>query len=194
LDDTSGKAHVKIENRAKKSKNTVMSFQFSPDQFVPRPVYEQLEARVQAIETKLTYSQENEERLIFPDEILEKLPSVVKKTLEGVMFNYEHDFPEFSFWGMRRALIDAIRIRFRMDGKETMLYDRNGDAYKLSTWIDLAKQQIYISSTMAKNLNSFVKVFGDVASHDFAASLKKEEVPSIFAHLRIALSRMFCRS
>lgn len=139
---------------------------------------------------RIRFSKEKKEELVFPKEILENLPTEVKKTIEGVILNYEHDFPEFCFWGMRKALIDAIRLRFIKDRKEKMLYDEKGNPYSLPKWIELVKQETYISAEQAKNLEK-VKVFGDSASHDYMTSLHKKEVPSILFWLRLALSRMF---
>lgn len=95
------------------------------------------------------------------------------------------------FLGMRKALIDAIRIRFLKDERVELLYDKYGNAYKLEKWIDLAKQRRYISKTEAGHLKGTVKVFGDTASHDYMADLHKEEVPQVFTRLRIILSRMY---
>lgn len=131
------------------------------------------------------------EELSFPNDIMKNLPREVRKTIKGVIFNYRKNYPRFSFWGMRTALIDAIRIRFRIDGKEKELYDENGNAYKLSTWIDLAMKERYISRYHAKFLKSQVKVFGDTASHDYMAQVHREEIPSIFTQLRMALARMY---
>jgi predicted nuclease with TOPRIM domain len=154
-----------------------------------------LEQRLQALETKisqLTVSwEEKREELDFPEEIFKKLPAEVQKTIEGIKLNYQKDFPVFCFFGMRKALIDAIRIRFKRDGKENKLYDKQGRAYKLAKWIELAKQERYISPNIAKKLQEEVKVFGDVASHDYMVNLQKDEVPSIFKHLRLALARMY---
>jgi len=159
--------------------------------FVPRQDYQALENRVEILEQTIKLSQNLIETLDFPQEVLNKLPSVVKKTIEGIMFNYEHDFPDFCFLGMRKALIDSIRIRFQKDKKEELLYDTVGNAQGLPKWIELAKQERYISRTSAVDLTARVKVFGDVASHDYMANLQKEEVPAIFTLLRIAVSRMF---
>jgi hypothetical protein len=160
-------------------------------EFVPKQDYQALANRVEILERTFELSQNPIEKLDFPAEVLNTLPAVVKKTVEGIMFNYEHDFPDFCFLGMRKALIDSIRIRFQRDQKETLLYDAVGNAYGLPKWIELAKQERYINRKMADNLTARVKVFGDVASHDYMANLQKEEVPSIFVLLRIALSRMF---
>lgn len=133
----------------------------------------------------------NKKEVDFPEEILRSLPKEVSKTIGGVLLNYQNDFTDFCFWGMRKALTDAIRIRFRKDQKENLLYDKSGNAYKLSRWIELAKQEKYISSSTAKSLKDQVRVFGDVASHDYMANLQKEEVPAIMTFLRMALSRMY---
>jgi hypothetical protein len=126
-----------------------------------------------------------------PQEVLQNLPKEVKKTIDGILYNYQGGFIDFCFWGMRKALIDAIRIRFMKDGKEKILYDKKGDSYKLSKWIELAKQQKYVSGSTAKQLNNQLKVFGDAASHDYMTNLQKEEVPTIMTLLRIALSTMY---
>jgi integrase len=131
------------------------------------------------------------EELVFPTKVLQKLPPQVRKTVEGVITNYQNDFSDFCFWGMRKALIDAIRFRFQRDEKEEKLYDKDGNAYNLPKWIELAKQERYISRNSAKKLKAQVKVFGDVASHDYKVSLQREEVPSIFTQLRMALARMY---
>jgi hypothetical protein len=157
-------------------------------QYVSRQEYEAL---VERIEPLLVISQNPVPRLEFPVDILERLPLVVKKAMEGVIFNYERDFPDFCFMGMRKALIDAIRIRFLKDEKAGLLYDENGNAYKLERWIDLAREHRYVSRTEANDLKAKVKVFGDTASHDYMVDLHKEEVPQVFTCLRMALSRMY---
>jgi len=134
-----------------------------------------------------------EKEINVPEEILQSLPPEVKRTIEGVLYNYQGDFTDFCFWGMRKALIDAIRIRFLRDEKEKMLYDQNDNPYSLSKWIELTKQEKYISGSIATNLNSQVKVFGDVASHDYMANLQREEIRPVMTYLRMALSRMYYR-
>ena len=137
--------------------------------FVPIQVYQTLETRVEILEQ--SFSHNPIEKLEFPAEVTPTLPAVVKRTIEGIISNYEHDFPDFCFLGMRKALIDSIRIRFQRDQKEGLLYDMDGNAYGLPKWIELAKQERYISRTSATDLTARVKVFGDVASHDYMANL-----------------------
>ena len=147
--------------------------------------------RTQKPRTEIGVPKKEVEELVFPTKILQKLPPQVSKTVEGVITNFQNGFSDFCAWGMRKALIDAIRIRFKRDGKEHELYDKDGNAYKLSKWIELTKQERYISSHSAKYLKGQVKVFGDIVSHDYMADLDREEVPLVFTQLRIALARMY---
>jgi hypothetical protein len=154
--------------------------------------YQKLEERIRILEENYNVSQNAlGEKLDFPQGVLDSLPGEVQKTVKGIISNYDNDFPDFCFLGMRKALIDAIRIRFRMDGIEDELYDIGGNAYPLEKWIEKAKQKHYISREQAKNLDEKVKVFGDTASHDYMANLQKEEVPGILTNLRMSLSRMY---
>jgi len=151
-----------------------------------------LDATVSTISPAVKTATEGNDRIQFiPEEILDCLPTEVRRTIEGIHYNYEGKFTDFCFMGMRKALIDSIRIRFRKDKKEHILYDKNGNAYKLPKWIELAKQEKYVSSSSAKDLTDQVRVFGDTASHDFMANLQLKEVPSVMISLRMALSRMF---
>lgn len=180
---------VKEHNKRKGVQMTI--FQYTSNaQYVPRQEFEQLALQVKELQMFTPTYNATQDKLVFAEEILQKLPSVVRKTVKGVMLNFENDFPDFCFWGMRKALIDAMNIRFKMDGEEERLYSEDGEPLSLPKWIELAKQKRYISSHDAKNLIS-VKAFGDAASHNYMVNLQKEEVPPILNDLRIALSRMY---
>ena len=131
------------------------------------------------------------EELLFPSEILKKLPKEVKRVIEGIKTNFEQDFPDFCCMGIRKALSISIDIRFKKDGVYDKLFDSNQEPYKLPKKIELAKQEKYLSSSLAKKLLKEAKVFGDVALHNHRIDLKKEEVPSIFKLLRLALDHMY---
>lgn len=180
-----------VTRHAAKKKNNKYKYSVQSEEYVLISDFEELKQRVQSLETKVDWTEEETEELTFPEQILENLPSEVRKTIEGIMFNYQNNYPNFSGMGMRKALIDAIRIRLKQDGKEDKLYDKDGNAYKLPKWIELAKQEKYIDSRCAKYLRGQVKVFGEKATHDYMADLQKEEIPFIFIQLRMALARMY---
>ena len=183
--------------RKKASKQQQGQYNFPPvkselgPQYVTIQEHNALVQQVSAMAQSINISQKPLDKLEFPPEVLTILPGVVKKTVGGVISNYENDFPDFCFWGMRKALNDAIRIRFQRDQIERLLYDAAGNAYDLPKWIELAKQQRFISNPEAAALMEKVKVFGDTASHDYMANLQKTEVPGIFTCLRMALARMY---
>jgi len=161
-------------------------------EFVPRVEYEKLRFRVETLEKRGAEGISSE--LVFPLEVLDKLPNEVRRLIEGIRLTFEHDFPDFCFMGIRKALSIGIDIRFRRDRKYAMLCDSKAEPYGLPRKIELAKQQGYLSSSLAKKLRKEAKVFGDVASHDYMIELKKEDVPSIFKLLRLALDRMYYES
>lgn len=165
----------------------------SSDLYPTKIEFEELKVEVEYLKKHIESrkTEELEEELSIPKEVFEKLPKEVQKTIEGVKLCYEHDHADFCFMGIRKALTTAIHIRFRREGKEQELYDSNEEPYKLTKWIELAKQNRFLSASLARKLTKEVKVFGDVGSHDYRIDFHKEDVPSIFKLLRLALDRMY---
>lgn len=153
--------------------------------------FQELKVEVDYLKGQIERSKTEELELSIPKEVFEKLPKEIQKTIEGVKLCYEHDHADFCFMGIRKALNTAIHIRFRREGKEDELYDNNREPYKLPKWIELAKQNGFLSASLAKKLTKEVKIFGDVGSHDYRVDFHREDVPSIFKLLRLALGRMY---
>lgn len=154
---------------------------------------EELKVEVKYLKKQIERSKTEEIELSIPKGIFERLPKVVQKTIEGVKLCYENDHADFCFMGIRKALSTAIHIRFRREKKEDELYDSNGEPYRLPKWIELAKQNRFLSASLARKLTKEVKVFGDVGSHDYRIDFQKEDVPSIFKLLRLALDRIIIK-
>ena len=161
--------------------------------FATKTEFEELKVEVEYLKKKVesAKTKELERELSMPKEILEKLPKEIQKTIEGVRLCYEHDHADFCLMGIRKALSTAIHIRFRREGKEEELYDGDSRPYNLDKWIELAKQNKFLSASLAKRLMKELKPFGDVGSHDYMIDFQKEDVPSIFKLLRLALDRMY---
>jgi hypothetical protein len=136
-------------------------------------------------------NEESELELCMPRELFERLPRDIQKTIEGVELCFKHGHADFCLMGIRKILSTAIHIRFKKVGKERELYDSGGEPFKLPKWIELAKQNGFISASLAKKLTNEVKVFGDVGSHDYMITFYKGDVSSIFSLLRLALDRMY---
>jgi len=158
------------------------------ESFPTKTEFEELKVEVEYLKKKVEGRKtELEGELSMPKKVLEKLPKEIQKTIEGVRVCYEHDHADFCFMGIRKALGTAIHIRFRRESKEEELYDNNEEPYKLAKCIELAKQNRLLSTSLAKKLTKELKLFGDVSSHDYMIDFHKEDVPSIFKLLRLAL-------
>ena len=134
--------------------------------------------------------QQSLEELVIPKEVYGTLPNSIKKVIDGIISNFENDFPDYCCWGIRKALIIGIDIRFKRDEKDELLFDSSGEPYSLPKKIEIAKQEKYLSSSLARQLTK-EKIFGDIASHDFQITLTKEDIPSLFKHLRLTLDRLY---
>jgi hypothetical protein len=89
-----------------------------------------------------------------PQELFERLPPEIRKTIEGVELCYKHDHADFCLMGIRKILSTAIHIRFKKVGKERELYDSDRESFKLPKCIELAKQNGFISASLAKKLTN----------------------------------------
>ena len=194
--------HVKKQKRRKKPPDYQTSLRTLGELGFPEAIppvsrieFEELTLKVGEIEKLVKEGKAKQitilEELPFPLETLDKLPPEVKRVIEGIKSNFEHGFPDFCFMGIRKALSIGIDIRFKKDGEYNKLFGPNGESYELPKKIELAKQEKYLSSNLASKLRKEAKVFGDVALHDSRIDLKKEEVPSIFKLLRLALEHMY---
>jgi len=164
--------------------------------FVSKVEYEELKLKFGELEKglkKVKSKQTTSEKLIFPKKVFDELPNPIKKVIDGIKLNYEHNYPDFCCWGIRKALTIGIDIKFKKEGKENMLFDDSGEPYGLPKKIELAKQKKYLNSNLANQLRKEAKVFGDIASHDYMTKLHKEDVPSNFRLLRLALGRMYSK-
>jgi len=181
--------HTKKTYRKEDLQHYISSY---TESFPTKTEFEELKVEVEYLKKKVEGRKtELERELSMPKEILEKLPKKIQKTIEGVRVCYEHDHADFCFMGIRKTLSTAIHIRFRREGKEEELYNGNRRPYKLDKWIELAKQNKFLSASLAKRLTKELKLFGDVGSHDYMIDFHKEDVPSIFKLLRLALDRMY---
>lgn len=155
--------------------------------------FDELKVEVEYLKKKIESgkAEKSEGELSIPKEVFEKLPKEIQRTLEGVKLCYEHDHADFCFMGIRKALSTAIHIRFRREEKEEELYDIKKEPYELAKWIELAKQNGFLSASLANKLTKEVKLYGDVGAHDYMISFHKEDVPSIFKLLRLVLGRMY---
>jgi len=119
-------------------------------------------------------------------ELLDSLPPAVKERLEEAQGTYRHGHYRSCSVMLRGALETAISIRFKNAGKARTLKGKN-----LPQRIELAKQEGFITPSIATRLNQLVKWIGDIGAHDYKVKIKKEDVETSFNILRVALEHMF---
>jgi len=158
---------------------------------------EALEFRVKQLEETLAERDEfvklkrEREVLYLPNGVLARLPPEVTNIIVNTIQKcFERGIPQACPPFMRKALVAAITIRFKMDNKEAKLYDANREPFGLPKMIELAKQEGYLSSYLAGQLMQ-IKIFGDIAVHDFKVDLKEQDVIPDFRLLRLALEHMY---
>lgn len=127
----------------------------------------------------------NRSKYVVRDDFLEKLPAEVGDSYLEAIANYNHGQDRSCSVMMRRTLEVAIAIRFKKVGLENLIRGKN-----LPKRIELAKQEHFISSSIANRLNQ-LKWIGDLGAHDYKVQIVKEDLEKGLQTLRIALEHMF---
>jgi len=129
--------------------------------------------------------------LHFPEHVEKIAPKEVLKIIEDTKKCYAHGIPNACAGLLRKALTSAVKIKFYKENQRNMLYDiegnRKGD---LLDWVDMAKQQGYLTQELAKQLKR-AKLFGDIGVHDERIDFDRAEVAEIFQLLRYSIECMY---
>jgi len=125
-----------------------------------------------------------------PPSVVKKLPEPVRKTIVQAQESYRMGLYEPCAVMLRKAIQNAIVLRFQAEGVEGLVLLPNGDALPLPKLIDKAQESRLISSHQAKELMR-VKWLGDTAAHAYANTVTREDVDSVLLVVRLALERIF---
>jgi hypothetical protein len=121
---------------------------------------------------------------------LEKLPNEVQIILKEVSDGYDNHLYDSCSVMMRKALEAAISIRFKINRSENKLRDEDGEPFDLPKRIEIARQENYITRSIANGLKQ-LKWVGDIGAHDYRVRVNREDIKDGFKILRIALEHMF---
>lgn len=129
--------------------------------------------------------------LNFPEHVERITPKEVLKIIDDIKKCYVHNIPNACPGLLRKALASAIKIKFYKKKQKDMLYDSQGNRKgDLLQWIDLTKQQGYLTQELAKQLKR-AKIFGDIGVHDERIDFDRAEVAEIFQLLRYSIECMY---
>jgi endogenous inhibitor of DNA gyrase (YacG/DUF329 family) len=137
------------------------------------------------------YEKETPPALHFPEHVERITPREVMKIIEDIQKCYTHEIPNACPGLLRKALASAIKIKFYKNKQRDMLYDTEGNRKgDILDWINMAKQQGYLSQELAKQLKR-AKIFGDIGVHDERIDFDEAEVAEIFQLVRYAIEDMY---
>lgn len=168
-----------------------------PEATVLKEQVDELSGRLTSMEERFNqiagaFEETKKERELFiPLEVWERLPNDVKKIIESIRKCFKRGIPEVCPTNIRKALGAAIFIRFNQDDKRKMLYDEDGNPYSYPTVLELARKEGYITKYIFNQLRKEVRVFGDIAAHDYRIDFKEEDVLPLFKLLRLALEQIY---
>ncbi len=126
----------------------------------------------------------------FPDAIVEKLPSAVKRSIEQATECYRRGMFEPCAVMLRKAIQNAIVLRFETEGVGGQVLLSNGDVLPIPHLLRKAQEARLISSQQTKELMK-VKWLGDTAAHSYANVITKEDIDGILLIVRLSLERIF---
>jgi uncharacterized protein YydD (DUF2326 family) len=126
--------------------------------------------------------------------VREITPVEVQSIIDDIQKCYGYDVPNACPGLLRKALHSAIKIRFLKDSKRQFLYDARGNRKgDLPEWIELAKQQGYLTTELARELKT-TKLIVDIGVHDERIRFDKAEIADVFCKIRLAIEHIFAET
>jgi hypothetical protein len=129
------------------------------------------------------------EDIIFPDELIKKLPADLKILADDFNFNFSNSRPIASVLILRRMLPLSIVRRFQKDNKEAEIKDAQGEYLEPKSL--LGKIQILLSQErIYRELISY-KQLTDGAQHLYTLNIQTSDVRGAGIALRVFLDDIF---
>lgn len=127
--------------------------------------------------------------IIFPEELIAKLPQDMKILADDFNFNFSHQRPKTCILILRRILPLSIVRRFQKDNKEGEIRNANGEY--LETKALLGKAQALLSQgRIYTDLTSY-KVLTDAAQHSYTLNVQMSDALGTAIALRVFLDDIF---
>ena len=121
-------------------------------------------------------------------------PIQVKRMIKDIQKCYGYNIPDACPGLLRKALYSSVKIKFLSDCKKGILYDAQGNRRgDLSQWIDLAKQEEYLTAELARELRT-TKLLTDTGVHDERVRFDKSEIADVFCKIRLAIEHLFAEN
>lgn len=127
--------------------------------------------------------------IIFPDELINKLPKDLQSLIDDFHFNYSNNKSNPSIFVLRRILPLSIIRKYQKDNKENEIKDSNGDHFDTKGL--LGKIQNNLSNTrIYKDVISHKQLI-DGSQHNYTLNIQMSDVKNCAISLRIFLDDIF---
>lgn len=127
--------------------------------------------------------------IIFPEELIAKLPQDVKLLADDFNFNFSNDRPKTSMLILRRMLPLSIVRRYQKDNNETEIKDVNGEYLDTKALLGKAKSLLTQNRTYT-DLAPY-KVLIDGAQHSYTLNVYMPDVRGAGIALRVFFDDIF---
>jgi len=127
--------------------------------------------------------------IIFPDEIIKKLPKDLKILADDFNFNFNNSRPVTSMLILRRMLPLAIVKKFQKLNRETEIQDSSGDYF--DTKALLGKVESLLSNKRIYNELMNYKILIDSSQHSYSLNIQMSDAEGAAIKLRVFLDDIF---
>ena len=145
-------------------------------------------------EIERTFSEEGKTKeIMISENVLSKIPSPLPKIWHEIEGCYRHGYFCACSILLRKILEIAIHKKFKKSfGNDSKLRSKEGNLFSLKTRMDIARQNQFISSSLAKELKA-IKWFGDVGAHQDNITLTESDVKPNMKLMRLILEEIFSK-
>lgn len=144
---------------------------------------------VGASEKVANSSAKNNTEVIFPDELIAKLPSDLKLLADDFNFNFSNSRPNASMLILRRILPLAVVRRYQKDNKESDIKDTNGEYLEPKGL--LGKAQSLLSQGRIYTDVMAYKALTDGAQHSYTLNVHLPDARGAGIAVRVFLDDIF---
>jgi len=127
--------------------------------------------------------------VIFPDTLLQELPTDIRTLCNEFNFNYENKKPNACMLLLRRILPLGIVRKFQMEKKEQELKSINGEFLDTQALLGKAESQSS-EKRIFKEINSY-KPLVDSSQHSYSLNVHLTDVKGAAIQIRLLLDELF---
>jgi len=127
--------------------------------------------------------------LIFPKELIKKLPKDLKILCDDFNFNFGNNRPIASMLVLRRLLPLSIVRKFQQKGRESKIKDKNGEYFETKKLLGKIEKLLSDKRVYRELIN--YKILIDSAQHSYSVNIQLSDVEGAAIKIRAFLDEIF---